>query len=203
MFYFFPIDFVYSNKIKNHRNIKDKILNQIQSRVDDEKGCVSIDHVFQSYYNGNKYNSFLFDEEILNNIVWQPLEQMLSELKEKFDFPWLRPESSVILNCWYNRYDKDDYIGLHDHLANSRDGYTPSFSFVYIVDTDGQKNTTVFRKRSPLTCGPVFGQHLYDTREEKSIGEGSVVIFPCHLEHFVLPESGKKITCQFNIGTKY
>lgn len=204
MFYFFPIDFVYTQKINNHEQVKIKILNEINLRKNTEESCWTLSKLVTSYINTKEHNSFLCNDEISNDVIWTPLDNMFNEIRDNFNFPWTAPKSSIIHSCWYNIYNKGDYQEVHDHVPSyDNDGYIPSFSIIYILDSEGQKNTTVFRKKFPLTATPPFQDVNFNTANYEDIGEGTVLIFPSHLEHYVLPETGKKITCSYNIRTLF
>ena len=204
MFYFFPIDFVYSQKVNNHQQVKSKILNEIILRENTEEKCWPLAKLTSSYSNTKEHNSFLCNDEIANDVVWNPLDNMFKEIKDKFNFSWTTPKSSIIHSCWYNIYNKGDYQEIHEHISfYDNDGYIPSFSMIYILDNEGQKNTTVFRKKFPSTATPPPEDITYNTANCEDIGEGTVLIFPSHLEHYVLPETGKKITCSYNVRTLF
>jgi hypothetical protein len=202
MFYFFPIDFVYSQKVNNHNQIKTKILKEINLRKNTEEPCWELSKLTTSFRNTKEYNEFLYSDDIANDIVWNPLNNMFKEIKDIINFSWATPKSSIISNSWYNIYEKGDCQEIHEHISSyNTKSYIPSFSMIYIVDNEGQKNTTVFRKRFPLTGKSPHVNAIYDTANCEDIVEGTVMIFPYHLEHYVLPETNKKITCSYNIRT--
>ena len=63
----------------------------------------------------------------------------------------------------------------------------PTFSGIYILHDDTETSSIVFK--SPNTIPQPFtdltNHHVFYTRSENSIKEGSVVIFPSQLEHMV------------------
>ena len=205
MHYSFPINFVYWQSVHNHKQIKSTLLKQILSKKDlteSKKPNGWKCEINTSFEMGYEFNEFLLDSQYINNIIWNPIDSMLDEFNPHIN----QPKSSFITNAWYNIYtedSKDQYQEIHDHLSSSivENGkeYFASYSAIYILHNSKKENSTVFFSSGPHTGKDPLSNIYFDTSEYDTIGEGSVLIFPAHLKHYVKPCFDNRVTISYNI----
>lgn len=209
MFNTFKTDFIYHQRINNYEEINTSLLRSIEEAKGTESVSWSQSKVTTSYHGGN--DNFLSDDYYLNNIVWDPYDKMLAEDNGSIPFSdTRRPLHSNINRIWYNVYTKGEYQEIHNHITPSHtvngSNYHISFCFIYIVELplDG-KNTTVFTRMQNMIGAPASNRDEIVTSEIDEIGVGSVIIFPSHLDHYVLPFwcEGRRVTVSGNISTSY
>ena len=206
MNYTFPINFVYWKQVPNHKKIKDYLLPIIKKKKKETKSSgpsVWECDINTSFSMGFDFNSFLFEDKIVKQIVWESIDSMFEELKS-LDVP----NSSIVKEQWYNIYTKDSqgqYQEIHHHLSeypviHNDIEYFPSYSLIYVLQSQTEKNPTVFLSPGPHTGRPATTSDIYfDTSNHDTIGEGTVIIFPCHLRHYVKPTKQNRITLSYNI----
>jgi len=186
-FYHFPSDFFWTTKIKNHQGIKNNFLHQIENDIKtlEKKPDWCCDVISSFCYKKN----FLYDNFLVNSIVWEPIDMMLSSFPNNY-WQIKVPINSSISNIWYNYYNgtTSSHQEQHHHRPHS-------FSGIYFLKLNG-KNTTTF-----------YNYHSDTTFERRKIldnvKEGDVVIFPSSLMHQVNFFSGEKISISFNVSSTY
>ena len=209
MFNTFKTDFIYHQRINNYEEINESILEKISDLDGTEGRTWTYSKCKTSYHNGE--NDFLRDDYYLKDMVWDPYDRMLTGDRDVIPFfDNNRPKSSGISEIWYNIYTKGEYQEIHNHSTPSTnldgDIYDCSFCFIYIVELpDGEKNTTVFTKVQPMLGASTANRVNIATSEIDELGVGSVIIFPSHLDHYVLPfwSDGRRVTVSGNISTLY
>ena len=133
--------------------------------------------------------SLLRENLLLNAIVWNPLDQMLKEADLN-----LYPKTSNVDRIWANLYEKMSFQEVHNHV-------TPHslihFSGIYIIDQKGKNQTSFIHNDFGYldTC--------INTKNIEDIGEGTVMIFPSHLLHYVNPVDEARCTISFNITSTF
>jgi len=165
-------------------------------------------HPHQEYR--SKQNKFLTDNEyLLNNIVWKPLDLMFSKHNEnreqvKIDFY----EKSMVSEGWFNIYNKGDTCKPHDHYKRfpySHNGelFFSSFAVVYILEDKNDASSLEFSRFDPTSY--MNEEHIiFNTANEKTIQEGTVMIFPANLIHAVnAVKLDGRITIAYNIDSKF
>ena len=71
---------------------------------------------------------------------------------------------------------------------------------------DNVKNTTVFtRQKEWFSLDGAYPRESIDTSEIEDIKEGTVILFPYYLDHYVKPlkDDVERITIAFNIMSSY
>ena len=131
MNYTFPINFVYWKQVPNHKKIKDYLLPIIKKKKKETKSsgppgweC----DINTSFSMGFDFNSFLFEDKIVKQIVWESIDSMFEELKS-LDVP----NSSIVKEQWYNIYTKDSqdqYQEIHHHLSE----YPVIHNDIFLID---------------------------------------------------------------------
>lgn len=201
----FPTNYVYWEKLKDHDELKRKILPIIsklkkQSSPNPFELCKMI-----TSFNDN--NNFLMDQDI-KRIVWDPINNMINEIKEKHDFQ-IEPHKSILDLYWFNSYEKGEFQEMHNHVSFSKtfEGivYHPSFCIIYIINDDSDNNKTSFLDY-PHGDAPFSFPYTqsFHTSDVESIKEGSVMIFSPYLQHCVGPiEKSGRITIAFNVYSTF
>lgn len=208
MFRSFPTDSIYYQRVDGYEKINESILNSISKSEGTEGICWKYSKVTTTYFDGEDY----FLKEFLKPIVWDPLDKMLEE--DDNNIPWNEvknnPINSSVFDMWYNIYTEGEYQEIHNHYdraVSTEDGvYENTFSFIYIVELPpGQPNKTIFTKQQNLLGGSPMNRVAMDTSKIEEIGVGSVIIFPHHLDHYVLPfyGEGRRVSVAGNIKTTF
>ena len=100
MLYNFPSNFIFYTKVRNHEQLKKKLLPQIYANESD----ISSEGEYQdSITNYFEENNILLDmeEEIYHNVVWDPFNEMLEDPNLNIVH---RPQESKLQSMWYNVY---------------------------------------------------------------------------------------------------
>ena len=209
----FPSNFIYWENLENHEKIKpiimDKVLelnngaykNNVPGGI--RNATSNFDTSIQVKFHEH------FDNNIVNQIVWKPLDNLLSNINSTPNYSPINVVDSVIGMSWYTKYEMDGVFKLHSHYGNPifSNGimYKPTFSMIYILNDENVCNSTQFT----IPIGPPLStlprqEITYDTAYNKEIKEGSVIIFPSSLYHTVEPvKIPGRITVAFNIGSRF
>lgn len=212
---YFPTNFVYWENIKNHEKIKpiiiDKVLEldngKFKNHNQDKVG--GIRNATTSYQDGLADFHKYIDDDIIKQLVWDPLENLLSEINSNTTIPNINLKNSCLVGSWYTKYDKNGSFNFHYHYGNDifHDGefYQRTFSMIYILNDKNENNNTRFTipHGAPLSILPKQQVHL-ETQSNKEIKEGTILIFPSSLYHDVLPvKIPGRITIAFNIASSF
>lgn len=211
--FLFPTNFVYWEDIQIHDDIKhglmEKIVDLEESRYKNlkSKGLIHATTSFQ-YNIPSKFHEFM-DKNTIEHLVWKPLENLLSDLNSTPNSPNIELIDSVIYGSWYTKYNDNGSFCLHHHYGEdvfvNGKMYKPTFSMIYILNDENEHNSTQFRipYGAPLsTFRPQ--EFCYDTKNNKDIKEGTILIFPSSLYHEVLQvKIPGRITLAFNIVSRF
>ena len=199
--YRFPAPFVYSEDLPQHNEIKSLMMAEIEDDLElngedyvrtmgDEWHC----DVISSYWRTAPL-SFM-TQKLYNTIVWQPLARCINTLMQ--DSSLGAPQNPQLEEFWYNRYAPGHFQEVHDHKVPGNRHTT--YSGVYIVEMDEREvNPTTFYYEN-VPCHWHGGRAVqYRTEDVK---EGSVLIFPSDLMHYVKPTKHQRTSISFNITTE-
>lgn len=184
-FILFPGPFIYVHKLNNHEQIKKILLPYIEK---DLELCpvVNCDNEYSqsSYYNNKvEFSNYLRERDLVDKIVWDPLDSCIDE----FPFRVRNPiKKSHISDIWYNSYQPGGHYGFHTH-GNS------TFSGIYLLHLEEPNKTVFFGQGSSNSIYQSFNYHTDD------ITEGHILIFPSEMYHIVKPVETKRIVIAFNI----
>jgi hypothetical protein len=196
----FPSHYVYWTQVKDHENIKSNLLPIIHSLTTDNnyenpfKACTMTTNI-------SKSTDFI-DNETKNKIIGKHLDEMVSETN---CFPHIKVSDAIITEYWFNVYEKGNYQEMHHHqtlpVVMNGKRYDHTFSMVYILNSDEEENSTVFKLTDTnIPYFPMLKQCEFNTGVVKEIKEGTLLIFSNQLNHFVLPaKTNGRITIAFNI----
>jgi hypothetical protein len=192
----FPTKFIYWEKIKSHKKIKDKYHSIILEHK--EKYGDYCKDLVKSKWNCNCYSSFFmrnndlhikFEDDFLTEVIWNVFDKMFYDLNNSI-LKLPVPKSSYIVDMWYNYYTKGMFQEIHNHESNEK---TIHYSGIYLLDLH-ETNTTNFVDNT------FSGFSEFKTN---NMEEGNVIIFPSELLHYANPCLSDRITVSFNIASKY
>jgi len=214
-FFHFPSNFVYWEDVTEHKKIKEVYLPKIREMEKYTKDNISyggstsvVNSSYSSTNSTNKYNKYLLDDFIVSNVVWKTIDNMIGKINNSKDMFHIPVQDSIIRGCWYNIYDENNFQELHNHDSMSFEYkgkvYHPSFSIVYVINNDSDKNDTIFKLRGSLPFSPKNVECRFDTSYEKSIKEGTVIVFSSLLDHVVKPvKIPGRTTIVYNLFSSY
>ena len=207
--FYFPCNFVYWRRIPNHENFKKDLLQLLENNSGYFEKHPLIEKGNSTYFNDNFSESVIQYDEFINSVVWESIDELIKKLNNRENFEKTRINKSLISNCWCSKYDKNSSVSCHNHSSDipqaqhfiNNETYRSTFSLIYIVNDENEKNQTEFLEPS------MFGNNISSSAETRfktcnvdEIGEGTVLIFPSNLYHQVnpMPKSGR-IILSFNI----
>ena len=190
--YQFPTNYVYWENIKEHEYLKAKympIIDDIEKRKDTPlKNPFNLCDISSTSFCDK--NTFLSSDDI-DKIIWGPLDNFIEEINTNYQRK-IQVKKSIIHSYWFNTYKVGDYQEFHDHNACreliNNEYYYPVFSGIYILNDDAKSSSIIFKSSSILPVPfsiTTSSSHNFYTSKESNIKEGSVIIFPCQLEHMV------------------
>ena len=201
-------NFFYYNKFEEHNEVKEKIMSKITEVVNNKniKNPFGIRCNVKSSYN-SEINGFLTeDKEFTKKLIWNNCDKLIKKYNERNIFN-LNIHNSIISNGWFNYYEKTNFQESHAHYSRpvsiNNQIYLPSFSVIYILHDENDKNTTSFQYNpSSFTTSFIDDLGIIDTCKINDISEGTVIMFPFDCYHFVTPSNKKRITISYNIFSK-
>jgi hypothetical protein len=189
--------------IPNHKEIKEKYMSKFEWDADSygtyyRKKNLWNCNVTSSYFNETHSVPQFLDNNFYNEVVWKPFDNMLEKLGEKINLP--TPSTSKITSLWYNKYIGGEWQEMHNHLPPQGDPQPQQYSGIYLLDLN-EPNSTIFYENNPVSAFNTDG-HAVNFKTD-DFEEGSVIIFPSELEHYVNPCVNNRMTVSFNIFSKY
>ena len=188
MFFTFPDQFVFWTEAESdaHGRLRDSILPLINEREQEFRSNKTIAQWDSklSCSMGHQVD-FLLTEEILNHVVWGPLDKMLSENTNQIHS---LPLNSSLQSIWFNITNPGEYQEVHSHLP-------ASFSGIYLLDCDEPNPTSFYR--------PSGRRESYTTFTTGFMKEGTTILFPSDLSHYVKPTKKRRVTLAFNVFCQY
>jgi hypothetical protein len=118
-------------------------------------------------------------------------------------FGMSQTDSILYSDAWFNYYVDGEYQEPHDHVNPEYNTPDPHFSAIHFLQFDKERHRPVefVDPNSKLNR-----RHIRSDRYEPYIEEGDIIIFPCHLTHFVPPSKPTpdypRITVAFNINIR-
>lgn len=196
--FYFPRDFVYWTKVKHHEEIKKDWMIKVKNTKGGEheslvKGRTS--------YNQVDKNFILENANYLNNIVWEPINEVIENVSPKIKF-----NSAYIAKAWFSEYEVGGVVKYHNHDASSvrykGETFYPTFSLIYILHDESDHNQTVFTAIANSTSKDRVIS--FETKGVSDISEGSVIIFPSSLMHKVDPiQKPGRVIVSMNIDSSF
>ena len=201
--YYFPANFVYWQQVKDHDKIKDVLLKEIYKLEEVNKDEHDNGLYAASTNYGVKQNLLTDrDQNTIKNIVWDPLDAAITELNSRDNTKKISFKESKITNSWYTCYKEGGNFAIHNHVAHSCD----TFSMIYILKDENVRNHTVFTEMTNdwiSTTSDQLQDVEFNTSDIDEIKEGSVLIFPSSLYHYVRSvKIPGRITIAINIDSR-
>jgi hypothetical protein len=212
--FYFPTNFVYWEHVQNHEEIKQLFLDKIKDirykYKDNHQGLVN---GYTSYgIKDNTLLNLLRDYNgIADQVVWNPINQAIKQLIPNRSANPITLKKSVLSDTWFNEYKDGGLFEYHIHNNSYRPYYengklyTPSFSLIYILQDEGQPNTTSFLNPFSMYVSTEENfDTFFDTRHESEIKEGTVLVFPSTLYHNVREiQTPNRITVAINVHSSH
>ena len=189
MHFIFPSDFIFWKPANEHKKIKEELFSLIKNNLDKTKDkqlnnwlCDVNTEFFENNLNNKKYLKLILEE------IYPALDALFTEVVNL-----KKPKQSIVTKIWYNHYNKLQGQEIHSH---SSDG-TNNLSGIYLLHLE-EENKTIFYSYASTNsnlCNSV--------KKTTEIKEGSIILFPSHLLHYVLPCKKERITIAFNIKVDF
>jgi hypothetical protein len=201
----FPSHYVYWTQVKDHENIKSKLLPIIHNLISNNNYDNPFKQNCTMTTNFSEKTDFL-DNEMKEKIIWACLGEMILETN---CFPSIKPSDAIIKDYWFNVYKKGDFQEMHQHVAlpHIMNGkmYHDTLSVVYILNSEEEDNSTIFKLTGTnIPYVPMLQECEFDTGSVKEIKEGTLLIFSNQLNHSVRPiKKSGRITIAFNISCAF
>ena len=195
----FPIH-IFQAHIKENELIKKELSHAIENYRDKGNSKVPegwlTDNLLTSY-DADNFNFKLFTES-----------QVTQRLYEKYILKFFdRPTKVNVLEMWFNYYSNGEYQEVHTHMQPSMFLARPHFSCIHYLKFDPEVHQPVVFN-DPIgilrqTNSIELDSNNYNDKYEPQLREGSIIMFPPYLEHYV-PKSeptpdNPRISVAFNI----
>lgn len=184
-------EFVFSTQVKNHKAIKETLLPLIVENLENTKNkqlgnwfCDVNTEFFDAGQSVTKYLNLITSE------IYPALDLLFQELPNL-----QRPKTSTVSHIWYNHYATGGTQEVHTHTKSK--GHPPALSGVYLLELT-EPNPLVFF--SPAAASNPFVKEALKTEFAK---EGTLLLFPSSMPHYVLPCTSKRTTVAFNIRCEF
>jgi hypothetical protein len=195
----FPIH-IFQAHIKENELIKEELSHAIENYRD--KGDSKVpegwltDNLLTSF-DATNFNFKLFSES-----------HVTQRLYEKYILKFFdRPTKVNVLEMWFNYYSNGEYQEVHTHVQPDIFGIRPHFSCIHYLKFDPEVHQPVVFN-DPIgilrqTNSIELDSNNYNDEYEPQLREGSILMFPPYLEHYV-PKSeptpdNPRISVAFNI----
>ena len=200
----FPIH-IYQTHIKENELIKDELSNNIEKYVKDESLKIPdgwLTDSVQTSFDSDNTNIELFDTD---SIVHDYYKKYLFKIFDK-------PVELNIKEMWFNYYSNGEYQEPHHHIdGSSINNNQAHFSCIhYLKFNENIHEPAIFV--DPLSLirshSIEIDSNNYNERYVPNVREGSLLMFPSYLEHYVRKNAptpdDPRVTIAFNILlTKY
>ena len=184
----FRAPFIYYCDVPNHKDIKSTYYNRLKDIVDNSDNTVVKGWNCDVRTTFNFNIDFLSESFFRNSVIWKPLDQMLTEADLQ-----QYPTHSRVSGIWANFYKGGEFQEVHDHVGQKGD----HFSGIYIMDQKGENKTSFIHNNFWILDTVIHTKNLED------IKEGTVIIFPSNLLHYVNPVEDERCTISFNIRCEF
>ena len=194
----FPIH-IFQAHIKENEMIKDELCHAIDKY---RNGSTKIpegwltDNLLTSY-DSNDFNFDLFSKSEVTQRLYNKY------ILRFFD----KPTKVNVLDMWFNYYSNGEYQEVHTHVQPDVFAQRPHFSCIHYLKFDPEVHQpTIFidpLSTIRLTNSIELDSNNYNEKYESQIREGSIIMFPPYLEHYVSKSEptpdNPRITVAFNI----
>jgi len=198
----FPCHYVHWTQVKDHENIKSKLLPKIDSILSENNFDNPFNENCTMVTSMSKQIDFI-DRETMHKILGTHLEEMIFETN---CFPHIKVSNIIVTEYWFNVYQKGDFQEMHNHtgVPEVKDGkrYDHTFSMIYILNSEEKDNSILFKSFDQnIPYFPAASVCEFGTGSVEEIKEGTLLIFSNELNHFLLPvKHSGRVTIAFNVA---
>lgn len=188
-FHFFPTPFVYRYEVPEHDVISGELKSKLNKFYDlhhtneqytwNANRKVSSDMCTNFHFSA-KHNRWYTDYD-LKCIVWNPIDKLLIHLKQG-------NSKCDIKDIWWNVYQTGDYAPIHNHGNCGLSG-------LYVLESN-EPNKTIFMYHNNYLIKPTSDTEYHRTYD---VTEGTVLLFPSSLYHYVDPTEQRRMSISFNV----
>ena len=194
----FPIH-IFQAHIKENEMIKEELCHTIDKYCGENKEIPDgwlTDNLLTSY-DADNFNFDLFSKSEVTQRLYNKY------ILRFFD----KPTKVNVLDMWFNYYSNGEYQESHTHIQPDMFVERTHFSCIHYLKFDPEVHQpTVFSDPLAMirrTNSIELDSNNYNERYEPQVREGSIIMFPPYLEHYV-PKSNPtpdnpRITVAFNI----
>jgi hypothetical protein len=104
-------------------------------------------------------------------------------------------------DAWFNYYIDGQYQEPHDHISPGFNTPDAHFSAIHFLQFDKERHRPV---SFVDPNSKINRRYIMTDRYQPNIEEGDIIVFPCHLTHFVPPSESTpdypRITVAFNLN---
>jgi hypothetical protein len=175
----FPIH-IYQNKIKENNICKDEILSKIDKMYNDDKFKIPegwLTDKLSTSFDHPEFNFELFhDTKTID--LYQKYVGSFFDKKVKF----------IIDEIWYNYYVSGEWQEIHSHLSSNYFQKCSTFSCIHFLSYNSEIHPPVVfvdPHEKVRSLSMEMDSNYYENRHSPKITEGSIIMFPSYLEHFV------------------
>jgi hypothetical protein len=189
-FHRFPHDFVYWDKVQNHEKIKNDLMSIIKNKNFNNTEKQGLEDAHTDFIPGMTVSDSDLMHPELTGEIWRILDEVMKNIFNDDNSFSPKFKKSEINNIWCTKYDKNGEFELHCHsygqVTHKEYGeYIPSFSMIYILNDDNERNSTVFTKLDAKIPFIQQSEYHFNTHDIDDIGEGTLLVFPSTLYHRV------------------
>jgi hypothetical protein len=172
MIHTFTPEFYFHTSISNHTEHKSILLPKLEQ---DSRAYRDTSH--GSGTTSSRLNNYdLFHTEFVEDVIWKPFNQMLTEFDDRFNK--LKIHSSKIIGIWWNHYQPYEVCNPHRH-------YGSDFTGIYLLHLEEPNSTKFLPTNNSANTYPLF-DNIVGSEQCK---EGDVLIFPGKILHWTTPVS--------------
>jgi hypothetical protein len=150
---------------------------------DNDNATVTVDGSTTTYYH-QKYSYFTND--ILEDIIWKPLEQMHEEKNIS------KPQGYNLDALWWNNYTSGGRTKVHKHER-------ADWSGIYLLHLEESNTTTFYSQYGEAPNSGYMNQH----KVMDNATEGDVIIFPSFMQHCGDVCTKNRIIVSFDVISEY
>ena len=190
---------IYVDKVKDKSKIDD-----VLSDIDLKTLTRPSDHWNCDCFTGHSHELINLEEswvQVFGNSILPNIQEYINSLigDQKIDY------EMAMQPPWINVYEKNNYQEMHSHVGLAQN--TSLFSYAYIHKLPDSSGSFTFQNvnTTQIYIGQQHCEKLIPTAAEArwvpNVEEGTIIVFPSWLEHYVTPNRSEeqRITISGNI----
>jgi len=188
-FFYFTEPFVFQYAVPEHLQLKEELKPLLESfyqmHRQEKKYRWTNDPNVKTEMCTNFCQAFAqktwYTQQQLQQIVWNSLDKLFERLDSK-------TQRCKLTTFWWNVYQKGDSAPIHNHGSFGVSG-------VYLLHLNEPNKTVFFHNKRAL----LKNEQDLEYYETTHIPEGTVMLFPSSLNHYVDPAETTRMTVSFNV----